>query len=1075
MICKTRSRGPWSYEGVVNKSRGPWIVALFAVLCSAFSVESLAEVISVTGLSQFGQITSATLNGPTGYSMSGSDIFVADYSSGLKRIKISDLSIAETFPTGSNQAKDVIVDGTDVYIASKTASSYCRIDKINALASPTNLYNPASNCSIGDPIKMAVTPDKIILGGMSGLSVIDKNPLTEIRAYGSLGQVKALAVHSSATYAIVAQGSIGIKVIDYSFPTLSVRGTWSSAITGASANDVAIVGDKVFVANGMAGLAVLTINPDGTLSLVRETPLFVNLSQAMGMSIDVIGNLVYLTTISSGYYPPYSLTVVDLSNNMQMVAQNVLTDQPTRVKLFDSKASVLTPYGSGSKISMFYGFNTIHGSVTAYERPLSNVTVQLSDGANIIRTYITGSDGTFTFGNVPGSKLYSITAYKVGYDFSTVTIPQLETDSEVTLTAFPQSYQVTINTHVDSNTLSGVNFGNITSNEVVPGTYQLTLLYGQNYSIVPTFPGYVFTPSSYLVSYPPTQALTYQATPQTFMLSGKVAISGASLAQVTLNLLIGNSRSPVVVNTDGSFGARVPFGVAFQLVPTLNGFSFDPPMFQGVMPARDVTKNFTATILDSDGDGVSDLQEAVDKTDPNDSGSFVQVLGNNFCSEWNGFLGMMNVAENSNFSPISTGKLDGSSRLYDFYGKVASEQSFSIPPSYQLDRVVSKMTGFKANSIGGFCTTLSSGPIADFDGRMVYYKPDDTGGFKFAFALPYSSGIKGRQYVHFSSTQATGISGQRANMVGNSIVIVNLEDTAQKGRVNFYNSAGKLVIYRNVLIKEKGRIDVSGNFSGVSYGLVEWIPRNGTSRFQIQNIRQYYDNSLAKSSYNTIYPFTAAKGSGQWLTLPVDAQGSNVRFDISNTTNVATPVFMTIYGKDGSVILKPLKKSLPPHSTWTAKNIEEYFSNLTDKFGVAKIRGGTPGSIIATMTRLSRYEDGTLKNVYAINATEAHGVVLQGSFNTFLGQGCKLLLLNSTSSNVPADMNMRNNAGSYILKGEPLTVPANGALEYDLCAKAPPDSVGVFFVAPKLPHSISATLIRIGAGDKYRFPTPLRE
>ncbi|HQH28893.1 MAG TPA: hypothetical protein PLP17_15980, partial [Oligoflexia bacterium] len=195
---------------------------------------------------------------------------------------------------------------------------------------------------------------------------------------------------------------------------------------------------------------------------------------------------------------------------------------------------------------------------------------------------------------------------------------------------------------------------------------------------------------------------------------------------------------------------------------------------------------------DDDNDSVSDAQEYLDHTDPFDRGSNLVLLPATVCAEWNGFLGgMWNIMEHINLSHAA---LAVSSTLYDMNDLPDGSRVFSVPTGGQTDLIVHDMPGFEPNRYGKVCSSVNSAQPGDFDGRMVYYKPSPGSGtantFDFAFAMPFLSGVKGRQFVLFNTFQPSLDSGDRRHRVANWIQLTNLSDHAQSGDLVFYSQSG---------------------------------------------------------------------------------------------------------------------------------------------------------------------------------------------------------------------------------------------------------------------------------------------
>lgn len=116
-----------------------------------------------------------------------------------------------------------------------------------------------------------------------------------------------------------------------------------------------------------------------------------------------------------------------------------------------------------------------------------------------------------------------------------------------------------------------------------------------------------------------------------------------------------------------------------------------------------------------------------------------------------------------------------------------------------------------------------------------------------------------------------------------------------------------------------------------------------------------------------------------------------------------------------------------------------------------------------------------INTVYGIQASEPLGTIMRGSYNTYLKQGCRLLMANPTDHVVKATISMKRYDGTKVELGRLLAIPAYGLTDYDLCREDQENVYGVVTVQPENSNTIFATVLRIGENEQYRFPTPVRE
>ena len=474
---------------------------------------------------------------------------------------------------------------------------------------------------------------------------------------------------------------------------------------------------------------------------------------------------------------------------------------------------------------------------------------------------------------------------------------------------------------------------------------------------------------------------------------------------------------------------------------------------------------------DTDGDGVPDGQELGDGSDPLDPGSVLTKLDRSVCVEWNGFLDMWNVLEHVNLSDDS---LRVFLTLYDIAGREARSIVFDIPPGQQFDALIHDVQGHKPDSYGKVCSAHDGEP-GDMDGRMVYYRPDTSPGasaedFEFALGIPLSNGKKGNQFVPFNNYQPSLAFADQDKLAANWIQLTSLSATDEIGELLFYGIDGNLVERYDVFLPAGARRDFSAHHFGKGHvGVAEWRPANTTVQFQLRNVRYLYDNIGTHNQFMSAFQLEGMKGNGRLISVPLDTSTGSSILEISNVADVAVTTDVEVFDENG-IPKDSFRFGLAPRAS--THIITD--GMLAGGRGIATIRGDRRSSLIATVMQYGRKPDLGINFVYGIEAREALGGHLLGSYNTYLSQVSELWLTNPTVNVVTVLSDMVRFDGTVLFKDRVLQIPQNGVLVVDLNASEDPNAYGVLSVRPQTANSLVGTINR-RKGVQYVLPTQVRQ
>ena len=188
-----------------------------------------------------------------GVAVSGTTAYVADFTSGLQIIDVSNASnpVRLGWYDTSCVANDVAVSGTIVYVADYSAGGLQIIDVSNA----TNPVLLGWYDTPGDARGVAIsgTTAYVADGSAGGLQIIDvSNASNPVRLgwYDTPGDAWGVAVSGTIVY-VADDSAGGLQIIDVSNASNPVRLGWYD--TPGSARGVATSGTTAYVADGPAG------------------------------------------------------------------------------------------------------------------------------------------------------------------------------------------------------------------------------------------------------------------------------------------------------------------------------------------------------------------------------------------------------------------------------------------------------------------------------------------------------------------------------------------------------------------------------------------------------------------------------------------------------------------------------------------------------------------------------------------------------------------------------------------------------------------------------------------------------
>lgn len=297
----------------------------------------------------------------------------------------------------------------------------------------------------------------------------------------------------------------------------------------------------------------------------------------------VVGRAYVVTNADTGYY---AISVPEGTNTVTAFrAGNFFTpDARTNnvsANLYGLDFLAARGYLIGGSISTPTGLIPTNSGVT-------NLLVHI--GSYVVRS---GAGGRYQHPSLPPGQ-YVVQPEATNFLFSpsssVITVPP-DTNS-VNFTPTPV-FTISGTVSAEGVGLQGVSvaFGTNSATTDAGGNYQLAWLVAQTNNLIPTKPGYTFSPgSSQLVLSNSNLRVDFVAT-RFYTISGKVSVGTNALAGVLMTF----GASSNTTGADGTYRLAPLAAQTNLLVPSKAGYVFEPPSLSLALTTNDLTTNFVAT------------------------------------------------------------------------------------------------------------------------------------------------------------------------------------------------------------------------------------------------------------------------------------------------------------------------------------------------------------------------------------------------------------------------------------------------------------------------------------------------
>ena len=491
----------------------------------------------------------------------------------------------------------------------------------------------------------------------------------------------------------------------------------------------------------------------------------------------------------------------------------------------------------------------------------------------------------------------------------------------------------------------------------------------------------------------------------------------------------------------------------------------------GLFDNQEADAGTDPNVQDTDGDGDNDFVEVTNGTDPLEPNSKSMSLGSEVCTEWNGFVS--DITQILELKNVSSTDITVRTRLLDQFGAQKDSLDVAIIAGRQYDLIVNMMNGFVANQYGTVCAAILSGPADSLDGQLINYIFNGTS-YTLAFVEQLVPAKTGDQFVSWNNLQASLDPSEANDFVSSWIQISNSTGTNKTGSLKLYDSEGVLLKnLANVFIPGSSRIDFSTHDLGSTLiGLAVWSPDDTSAGFRVR-LRRYYLNDAfgVATGFNAINSVQARVGLGSKLVIPVITNAKTAVVELSNTTSSSVNVAVRATNPDGSVATLPTSNVFIP--AMGTRHV--VFSDvLTNGTGALLVDSDTVSSVIATAYFYGRGATGNLTFSEAVPMLVNGGMTIQNSYNSFLGQSCRGLFANKTSTTQSGTVDMTRFDGTSLISGLNINIPGDGTFEVDLCSNETQEAYGQVKLTPATPGNISGIISRRNSQGTVEFSLTLK-
>ncbi len=543
----------------------------------------------------------------------------------------------------------------------------------------------------------------------------------------------------------------------------------------------------------------------------------------------------------------------------------------------------------------------------------------------------------------------------------------------------------------------------------------------------------------------------------------------------------------VTTNSNGEYRIEGVDSGVYRLEATLDGYTIVAD--EGVTPVvvnanNPNNRNFTAytgtvCLLDSDGDGVCDTEEATDGSNPTDPGSYREHVRSPGHLLWNSFLGMINIVALINRSDQS---LPLTLTMYDLSGAVLHTQVFSLAPNGETDIIVNDLPNFVPDSFGLIELTFSDEFNDLLDAQMFFYKPDASG-YQFAFGVPIQAPQYGDSAVAFNTFQPSTRVGDEQLAVLQWLSIVNLDQSEEKTfSIIRHDQNGAVLSTTEIDVPAFGRVDLEGghvNPGPNKVGMHRILPQDKTAPYIAQLFRYGGNTPLTSpaTAYHFAFPLRARSGNGERQSLPVtrDSESDNW-IEIINSKDAVVRAEIEGFASDGS----PRGNRVIELAPFAQQHIYAGDFMAMGEQGYIMVTPDTSNALIGqSMFYVRDVSSGGIDAMYGIPLQEPFGTISSSSYNLFLGMSNWLRISNTSDNSVDVTLSVFSPQGEANTRN--FSMEANTTQSFGLHEAqygTAPDTFGVLRVEGSEAKALSSDLLRIRRNAESRIdiaaPLPVR-